>query len=40
MDEVRYNECGNQLEMFKRATGELKPGAGRKCTDAADNGVD
>jgi len=40
MDEVRYNECGNQLEMFKRATGELRPVADREDTDAADNGVE
>lgn len=40
MDEVRYNECGNQLEMFKRATGELRPKADRRCTDAKDNDVE
>jgi serine/threonine-protein kinase RsbW len=40
MDEVRYNECGNQLEMFKRATGELRPIADREDTVATDNGVE
>jgi serine/threonine-protein kinase RsbW len=40
MDEVRYNDCGNQLEMFKRATGERQPKADRKGTDATDNGVE
>jgi serine/threonine-protein kinase RsbW len=40
MDEVRYNECGNQLEMFKRATGERRPKADRQDTVATDNSVE
>lgn len=40
MDEVRYNECGNQLEMFKRATGELRPKADSPDTLASDQGVE
>ena len=40
MDEVRYNECGNQLEMFKRATRELRPKSDREDKVATDNDVE
>lgn len=36
MDEVRYNECGNQLEMFKKATGKRRPKADHRGTVATD----